>query len=171
MTTRAERLVALDRFMAAQKRVVRPDVQGEWLPGALEDERRLRWPLEVDGELLPDSALLVVGYPRERELIFRLMILHPAALCRLDHADEFHMNPTPLGDGVPPSVQGPHYHCWPINRAFFEMYDHPVKLRNAVLFEPHPSFDAALRWFCHDNGIEPLPANHQIELPRLDTLL
>lgn len=171
MTTRAQRLAALDAFMLAPKRIVRPDAQGVWLPGATEDERQLRWPLEVAGELIPDAALLVAGYPRERGLIFRLMILCPAAVCRLDHTDEFHANPAPHPAGVPASVVGPHYHSWPINRLFFETNDHPVKLRNAVPFTPHPSFDAALRWFCHDNVIEPLPPNHQIALPRLDTLL
>ena len=79
--------------MAAEKRVVRSDAQGVWLPGATEDERQLRWPLEVDGELIPDAALLVAGYPRERELIFRLMILCQAAVCRLDYTEETHANP------------------------------------------------------------------------------
>lgn len=173
MRTRDELVAAIDSFMAARKRVVRPNAQGAWMKGFAPDEFEMKWPLEVAGEQLPDAYLKVVGYPRERgSLVFRLMILCPAAVCRLDHTDENHANPAGPIDGVPPFVEGPHYHSWPINRRFFWASDHPVRLANAVPFDgAGRSFDAILRWFCDSNNIEPLPPEHLIELPRMERLL
>jgi len=173
MTTRAERVAILDAFMAERKRIVRPDRQGTWLPGMNnDDERQLSWPLEVDGEQLPDASLMIIGYPRETVLCFRLQILCPAAVCRLDFTDETHGNPLPLLEDLPALVQGPHWHSWPINRLFFFQFDHPVRLRNAVPFDgAGRQFDAILRWFCQENNIDQPPPDHLIELPRLDTLL
>ncbi len=172
MVSRAERIVAIDNFMAAPKRVVRPDGAGQWRRGgASEDERELQWPLEIDGEQIPDAFLKVVGWVRERTY-FRLMMLNPMAICPLDYTDETHGNPPPHMDGIPPLVVGPHYHSWPINRRFFSQRDPPVELSNAISYPGGgQSFDAILRWFCHDVNIEPLPPGHLIGLPRLEQLL
>ena len=46
-----------------------------------------------------------------------------------------------------------------------------AKLHHAVHFEGKgSSFDAILRWFCADTGIESLPTDHRIELPKLNRL-
>jgi hypothetical protein len=158
---------AVDAFMAAPKRIVSADLPGEWLQGYRPNERQMKYPLEVGGELL-GPQLVVVGFPRERQLKFRVGILFPAMICRLDYTDETHANS--LGGitdlGLPPDVVGPHYHSWLLNRRFFHGTTVPLRLHNAT---PYPgagrSFDAILRWYCADTNIEPLPANHAIGLP------
>lgn len=172
MVTRAERIAAINEFMVAPKRVVRPESVGEWrLGGANDDEREIQWPLEIDGEHVPDAFLKIVGWVRDRTH-FRLMVLHSVAICRLDYTDEIHTNPPPHLNRVPPLVAGPHYHSWLINRDFFLQHDPPVRLLNALPYDGGgQSFDAILRWFCDDVNIEPLPPAHRIELPRLEQLL
>ncbi len=80
-------------------------------------EAVMKYPLEVQGELI-GAQLMVVGFPRERVLKFRLGILFPAMICRLDYTDETHANSVDgmvLAGSVPPIVQGPHYHAWPLS--------------------------------------------------------
>jgi hypothetical protein len=149
------------------KRIVGADLPGQWLQGYRPNERQMKYPLEVGGELL-GPQLMVVGFPRERQLKFRVGILFPATICRLDYADETHANSVSgITDlGLPPAVVGPHYHSWPLNRHFFHGTTVPLRLHNAT---PYPgagrSFDAILRWYCDDTNIEPPPANHAIDLP------
>ena len=174
MTTRAEKVVALDAFMAARKRIVRANAQGEWRSGHIQDEKILKWPLAVDGVIQPGASIAIIGNPRRRDrLFFRVEILYPAAICRLDYTDEPHTNSAnAAADGLPQTVVGEHYHSWPINRRFFKDFDHPVRLQNAAPYQDATrSFDAILRWFCDDTNIEPLPPGHQLELPRLERLL
>lgn len=126
---------------------------------------------EVDGEQVPDAFLKIVGRVRA-PFSYRLMVVHSTAVCRLDYANESHANPLPLLEGLPRLVYGPHYHSWPINRHLFTLLDGAVPLLNAVAFEGGGvQFDANLRWFCDDVGIEQLPPDHLIELPRLERLL
>ena len=171
MVTRAERIAAIDAFMDAPKRLVAPQRQSPWMPGFFDDEKQIQWPLEIDGEQVPDAFLRVAGRVRG-PIAFRLIVLYSTAVCRLDFTDETHANPPPLLPGLPPLVTGPHYHSWPINRHFFNLQDGAVPLSNAI---PYPgggmAFDAILRWFCDDVKIEQPPPDHLIELPRLERLL
>ena len=97
-----------------------------------------------------------VGFPYQRDLKFRLGILFPAMVCRLDYTDETHAN---SADGVakglvPAMVQGPHYHSWSLNRRFFKWVTKPPKLHDAAPYtEAGKTFDAVLRWFCADTNI------------------
>lgn len=173
MATRAENVARLDAFMAKPKRIVGFETQNEWLEGHTAGERRLVWPLEVDGEQLPRHSLHVIGFPRQGDDSFRLIITAPATICRLDFTDEIHTNSYNLPeDGLPGLVRGPHYHSWSLNRRFFMEHDDPVRLSNAAPWDGGgQSFDAILRAFCDDNNIEPLPSLHHVELPRQDGLL
>jgi hypothetical protein len=158
---------AVDAFMATPKRIIGADLPGEWLPGYRPNEREMKYPLEVEGELR-GAQLMVVGFPRERQLKFRVGILFPAMICRLDHTDETHTNSLGGIDylGLPPIVVGPHYHSRAINRRFFRGATVPPKLHDAIPHgAPGRSFDAILRWFCADTNIEAPPANHAIGLP------
>jgi hypothetical protein len=118
-------------------------------------------------------------FPRERDLKFRLGILFPAMICRLDYADETHTNSIDgvLLRAVPYAVQGPHYHSWPLNRRFFRGVTLPQTLLDAGPYdagpynEPGRTFDAILRWFCADTNIETLPPDHLISLPVPELLL
>jgi hypothetical protein len=173
MATVADIVSAVDAFMATPKRIIGFDTAPQWGDGFSPNERELKYPLEVEGELR-GAQLMIVGFPRERELKFRIGILFPAMVCRLDYTDETHGNSADgiLAGKVPAEVAGPHYHSWPLNRQFFRGMLRPPKLHDAVPYvESGRTFDAILRWFCTDTNIEPLPPNHQIALMRADTLL
>lgn len=173
MATIADLTAAVDGFMAAPKRLVGYDAIPQWGPAFSPFETAAKYPLEVAGELR-GASLMVVGFPRERDLKFRLGILFPAMVCRLDYTDETHGNSASgvLDGAVPATVIGPHYHSWPLNRRFFRGMVRPPELHDAVPYrEPGRTFDAILRWFCTDTNIEPLPPNHRIELARSELLL
>jgi hypothetical protein len=152
--------------MAARKRIAAPDLPGQWLPGYRVNELEMKYPLEVEGELR-GAQLMVVGFPRERGLKFRVGILFPAMICRIDYTDETHPNSIDgaRDHGLPPQVVGPHYHSWPLNRRFFRGVTVPPKLHDAVPYNGARSFDGVLRWFCANTNIDPLPSNHAISLP------
>lgn len=172
MVTRAEKVAQIEAFMAARKQIVSPNLQGIWQQAHSPNERMLKWPLAIDG-VMESGSLLIQSDPTRRErLFFRIAILCPGAVCRLDFTDEIHSNGYRVSaDGLPAIVYGEHYHSWLINKRFFKDFDHPVELRNAVAYDGGGrSFDSVLRWFCNDNNIEPLPAEHQVALPRLETL-
>lgn len=168
----ADIVAAVDAFLATQKRIIGFDTPPQWGAGFAPNERELKFPLELEGELR-GPQLMIVGFPRERDLKFRVGILFPAMVCRLDYTDEIHGNSADgILSGRVPEVVGPHYHSWPINRRFFRGMLRPPKLHDAVPYvEPGRTFDAILRWFCTDTNIAPLPPSHLIELPRADTLL
>jgi hypothetical protein len=167
-------IAAADAFMATRKRILGAQSPPQWAPGFTSRELVTKYPLELSGELR--GALMVVGFPHERALKFRLGILIPAMIDRLDHTDETHANSIDgvLTGAVPPVVTGPHHHSWPLNRRFFHgmTMSRPPKLYYAAPFtEPGRTFDAVLRWFCDDTNIEPLPTDHRIELPRAELLI
>ena len=173
MSAQVDDFVALyDAVMAAPKRIRGTNSPPVWGPGFTPHERQMLYPLEIGGEL-SGSQLMVICFPRERGLKFRLGILHGGLICRLDYTDETH--PNSLGgqaSGLPPVVTGPHYHSWPLNRRFFHGATKPSRLHDAAPYDGSGrSFDAVLRWFCADTMIRSPPANHRIELPPPDTFL
>ena len=163
---------AVDAFMATPKRIVGYKSPPPWGPGFTPNELETKYPLEIEGELR-GSRLMIIGFPRERQLTFRIGILFPAMICRLDYTDETHVNSVDgyLSGKVPEQVTGPHYHSWSLNRRFFRRMSNATQLRDAVPFsEPGRTFDAILRWFCSDTNIEQLPPDHLIALPSASTL-
>jgi hypothetical protein len=164
---------AIDAFLATPKRILGHDSASQWAPGFSAHERVIRYPLEIAGELR-GSHLMVVGFPRELGLKFRVGILFPGMICRLDYTDETHVNSLSgvAAGTVPLEVTGPHYHSWPLNKRFFKGVTKPPELHDAVAYEePGRTFDAILRWFCTDTNIESLPPNHRILLPVRDLLV
>lgn len=167
MATRLDLIAAIDGFMAAPKVILGHRNPPPWAPGWHREECVMRFPLEVGGEL-GGAQLELVGFPFQRDLKFRLGILFPGMVCRLDYTDETHGNTaTAVAAGlVPATVTGPHYHSWALNRRFFKGVTKAPRLLDAT---PYPgagrSFDAILRWFCTDTNIESLPPDHRIELP------
>jgi len=171
MTGGPSTLALLDAFMAADKRIIGADKEPPFQIGYSRFERVAKYPLEIAGEQ-PGAHFTVTCNPGRPPPFFRLQILFPAAVARLDFTDEYHVNSQrePL-DGIGYSVRGPHYHSWPINRRFYKSISKPVELENAIpLPDCGRTFDAVLRWFCQDNKIESLPANHQIALPMRKSL-
>lgn len=120
MVTIADIVGAVNVFMATPKRIVGFDTPPQWGDGYVPNEMELKYPLEIEGELR-GAQLMIVGFPRERDLKFRIGILFPAMVCRLDYTDEVHGNSASgvMAGNVPAEVVGPHYHSWPINRRFF----------------------------------------------------
>jgi len=172
MATRAQLLDAVTAFVAAEKMIAGSDMGYQWGPGYSPGEAAAKFPLEVNGELLEGARLEVVGFPEAVDLKFRLSLCFNAAICRLDYTDETHFNTFRLeGEGVPFSVQGPHYHSWPLNRRFFIGASSAPKLHNAVLFTAGTNFDSILRWFCAEVNIAQPPGGHLIGLPPRERLL
>lgn len=172
MATRGDMVAAITAYMVARKRIVGYDSAPTWGPGFSAHEVVMRYPLEVHGE--HHGHLMVVGFPRAKELKFRLEILLPGPICRLDYTDETHPNSLSgyLAGTVPDIVSGPHYHSWPINQRFFKGVAKPPELHDALPYlEPGRSFDAILRWFCTDTNIESLPGSHFMGLPEPWSLL
>ncbi len=170
--TAADTASAVDEFLRTPKTLVGADTALPWARGYSPLEQVVHYPLEVGGELT-GAQLMIVGFPDSAVLKFRLGILFPGAVCRLDYTDEVHPNTQRIPeDNVPIIVRGPHYHSWPINRRFCRSGGLPAKLHNAEHFVANArSFDAILRWFCADTNVIGIGPNHRIELPRPERLL
>ena len=163
-------LARLDHFMTMRKAIVGYDTPPTWGTGYVPRERQMKYPLEVDGELT-GAHLMVVCFP-EYPGRFRIGLLAPGCLARLDCTDEVHPNTlADIDDEIEPFVIGPHYHPWILNRRFFKGLATPPRLHLAVSFGGMGAFDATLRWFCAENAIDSLPGRHRIELPLTGQLL
>lgn len=171
MTRPADIASAVERFLKTEKLAVGIESPIAWAPGFNEHEVEIRIPLEIDGEQT-GSQLMVVAFPAAQSLKFRIGVLFPGAVCRLDFTDETHVNSfAEKSEAIPGIVCGPHYHSWPLNRRFCKGTKLPTKLHNASVFSPIArTFDSVLRWFCSDVGIAGLPTTHRIELPTRDRL-
>jgi hypothetical protein len=134
-------------------------------------EHRLVMPLQIDGE--SSGALLEINaYPNIRELRYRVMILSPICVFRIDYVDdEPHVNPLGLGPYIPKGqFCEPHYHSWGDNRHLCTGNALPVRLLVARIFPRIRQFDAGLRWFCGKTKIAQ-PSAGLIQLPRRSALL
>ena len=172
MATAGDLAVAVEAFLAAPKLINGADQPYQWRNGYSQHERIARFPIEIGGESPEAARLEIVGFPQATELKFRLCLCYNCCICRLDYTDETHLNAMRIAaDGVPHSVQGPHYHSWAINRRFFRGASTAPKLANAGPFDLQVSFDSILRWFCQETNIEQLNGGHLIELPSRDRLI
>ena len=97
MTAPADIASAIDRFLSTEKRAVGVEQPIAWVPGFNEHEMVIYVPLEIDGEQT-GSKLMIVGFPLAQSLKFRIGVLFPGAVCRLDFTDET-------------SLQQPRYRC------------------------------------------------------------
>ncbi len=158
---------AVDTIIAAPKILVGADAPA-WQRGRDDDERRIKLPLEIDGE--QGGAFLIVSAFPERPIPgFSIGIMcFDKVICRLDfEPDVAHGNPP--DEGLTPLVHGPHWHSWELNRLHVGPTRRFAKLRRAEPFTEAQKFDAALRWYCHRRNIE--IGAHGIELPRREKLL
>ena len=165
-------IAAVDAFLLSDKRLIGADMLPRWAEGRDRGERRIKLPIEVNGELRGQS-LVISAYPNHPTRRFHLSVVFEPAVCRVDfHEDVTHANPLMLpDDGLPRFVKGPHYHPWRRNRRFVRSDVHVARLRVA---EPlgalaKVSFDSVFRWFCADNKIQ-LPDKLEIELPGREEL-
>jgi hypothetical protein len=113
MATAGDLADAIDAFVGSRKSILGANEHYEWGPGYSQYERKAMFPIEIGGESPQQARLELVGFPQERELKFRLSLCWNAAICRLDFTDETHTNTMRMdADGLPPWVEGPHYHSW-----------------------------------------------------------
>jgi len=172
MAGKADLLEALDAFVAEPKRIIGAVAAYTWGPGYSAQERMVEFPLEYRGEGDKAARLALVGFPAATELKFRISLCYNAAICRLDYTDETHPNNRrQASDNLPPSVRGPHFHSWELNRRFFKGASTVPRLELAEGFTVTGGFDSLLRWFCSRANIEQPPNGHYISLPTRDTLL
>ena len=165
-------IIAIDAFVAAPKIIHGANLPYTWGAGYNHNERRAIFPLEVNGELSDVARLEVIGFPDFSDVQFRLSLCYNAAIFRLDYTDETHPNTQcEDSDGVPPSVEGHHYHPWSKNRRFFRGVSTAPRLHNAIPFTMVSSFDNVLRWFCDETNIQQPNGSHLIGLPPKERLL
>lgn len=172
MSAKPDLTKAIDAFVEVRKTILGANTGYSWGYGYSQNERVVRFPIEVDGQSSSAARLEVVGFPQSNDLKFRLSLCWNAAVARLDYTDETHSNTLRQHDDqIPASVTGPHYHSWKLNRRFFIGAASIPKLQNAEPFIVHASFDSILRWFCHDLNISQPQGGHFISLPPRDLLL
>jgi hypothetical protein len=172
LPTAKELIEAVEGFLRARKSIHGADEPYTWGPGYSQFERKTSFPIEINGELPRPARLEIIGFPSATFLKFRLVLCYNCAVCRLDYTDETHANTRATrADAIEPSVTGPHFHSWELNRRFLKGASTAFELHNAEPFSMTASFDSILRWFCQKTNIDSLGGNHLIELPRRDTLL
>jgi hypothetical protein len=156
----------VDAFLATAKRLVGTDQPPVWRPGRDDGCLRVKYPIEIDGELRGES-LIVDAFPDRTPIDYHVLIEVGPAVCRVDFEPHgTHTNEIfgPIG-GLSPIVNGPHYHSWPINKHFFVSTVSAIKLQNAVpLASNLRQFDAVFRWFASENNIR-LDGQIDIALP------
>lgn len=174
MTTASAAFISsIDAFMNAQKSIVGFNSAPTWMAGFGPTEETMKYPLAVNGQLT-GAQLMIVRFPNERGVKFRLGILAPAMVSRLDFTNETHGNSlvSVKAKVLPAFVTGPHYHSWKLNRQFFKSAGAPPKLHDAEELKIAAlSFDAVLRWYCSDVNILPLPPSHAIDLSGIGKLI
>jgi hypothetical protein len=169
MPTRDVFVEEVDRLLETQKVMAGADGV-TWQMGRNADERCIKVPLEIGGELL-GPELLVVAFPQVAGK-YSVLIVHHVAVCRLDVVPsiEYHTNPLPLpGERHAAKVFGPHFHSWGLNRNRIEA---PIKLQKLRMAEPYDGvvkLMSALRWFCGETKIM-VPHSVNLQLPEKEGL-
>lgn len=168
--TKNEYLAAVDLFLSIDKILLGADSAPVWQPGREVDSLAVKYPLEIQGELL-GQYLFVNAYPQHPTERFSIGISYGSCIARLDsHHEVTHGNNLGATQaGLPVLIHGAHFHPWTINKQFVISPSTPYKLKLAKSFAAL-SFDSSLRWFCGEHKIQ-LPPRHEIELPRRSKLL
>ena len=154
---------------------------GAWRKGNGPNDKRVDWPVEVEGELI-GLYVTLTAYPSEPSLRYTVTLNlqvpgWPRASCiwRIDHEPLYKHHPARLADilngvAADTDLRGPHFHSWERNRYLCKPTAIPLDLERA---DPLPSgmrFDQTLRWFCGKARIT-LAKEYMVELPRPDTFL
>lgn len=144
-----------------------------WSDGNRPAERRLKWPVLVEGELVGVS-LCITAYPAAPELRFTISLVVPPCIWRLDYDPPFKKHRNSLADGERLGgfvITGPHYHAWTDNQHLAEPATLPKKLDCARKLPRNiQTFHSALRWFCAETNIR-IPPERMIDLPAREKLI
>lgn len=159
--------ILIDAFLGSDKTLGRALT---WWERDSED-RCQRWtqPVEVNGEQ-PGIALVAKAY-NQTSLKFRILLVAPRCIWRLDFEDDEHINSLDAPDGPGLIIRSPHYHSWADNRHLAKPNSLPAKLPNARVLPPAiRSFDNAFWWFCAQTRIS-ITSGDVPALPKKETLL
>lgn len=165
MPTREDFIKEVGEFLVTNKSLAGIGVPQQWQPSRRPTELCVKIPIEAH-DAQSGQSLVIEFTPASQGLEFSISIVCGVGICRLDF-DETGGHTNTIGhlDGLPPVVNGSHFHRWEHNSRFVESYNKLPELKTA---EEIPAtihtFDAALRWFCDETQIQ-LPHNHHIELP------
>lgn len=165
MPTREEFIANATAFLAEPKALAGIDAPQQWRPSRTRPEQCIKVPVEVGGVQYGHQLVIVTPSGRAE---FSINLLFGVGISRLDfeHGGGHRNTLFATADGLPLVVGGMHFHRWTYNVRFVEGDGRLEELKHA---EDLPStirtFDAALRFFCHETNIQ-LPHGHHIELPR-----
>lgn len=159
---------AVDAFLPLHKALVGAE-SPKWQYGRDFAEKRLKLPIEVGGEQR-GQHLIVMAYPENHVPMFRICLeFLQKIVCRLDYEpDGSHANRL-MPDGQNGLIHGPHWHAWELNRGCISSVLKYDKLPNAQPFTQAQKFDACLRWYCAERGID--LGHHGIVFPARERLL
>lgn len=159
---------AVDAFMAAPK-TLHGTRAPEWSRARDSYAVRLKLPIELAGEL-SGQHLLIEAFPDRNPILFTIgLLFNERCVCRVDY-DTAATHSNNWAPGLPPFVQGPHWHSWELNRD--ELRKRPsqyLRLPYAIEFTQARAFDACLRWYCDTRNITLGP--HGIDYPHKSFLL
>lgn len=165
MPSRDEFISAVSAFLAAPKALIGADSPQQWQPSRTRPEQCIKVPVEIDGVQYGHQLVVVAPSGRSE---FSISLVFNVGISRLDfeHGGGHRNTLFASADGLPMVVSGMHFHRWSYNTRFVEGDGRLEELKHA---EDLPgtihTFDAALRFFCHETNIQ-LPHGHHIELPR-----
>lgn len=170
MPSREVFIQEVDKLLSVEKTLAGAE-SAEWRPGRnAEEERCIKVPLEIGGELL-GPQLVIVAFLSDSKRSFSVSLVHRICVCRLDIDWLGHPNPLPLaGETHPVRCTGPHVHTWASNRSRIESAHRLQKLPVAHPYGGSTKLMAALRWFCGEYEVV-VPHTVQLELPKAEKLI
>lgn len=146
-----------DALLAADKELSNP--LPAWQTGNRQIEKRLVWPVLVEGEFV-GLNLNLTAYPNDADYTderFTITLNLPPCIWRLDFDPPYkrHRNPPGYGEEMGAFVvSGPSYHAWADNREFASPTRLPPRLRCARnLPSQIRSLRQAFPWFCDQANI------------------
>ena len=160
----------VDAFLLAEK-----ELEGEqhWSPGNRSEERRITWPVLVEGELI-GAFLGLTAYPDEPKQRFTITLNLPPCIWRLDMEPDYklHRNPYRQAEQLGGhKIAGPNFNSWADNRHLATPARLPDKLTCArALPSTFKTFESAFRWFCGETRII-VPNNQMVSLPLRERLV
>lgn len=153
----------IDDLLAAEKTLAGTPY---WRDGNRPDERRLDWPVLVEGQSV-NCLISVTAYPNIGEERFTITLNYGGrCIWRVDYEPNYahHINPperavTLGGYDIP----GPHYHSWGDNRHHATPVSLPKELDCARELPSNArGWDNVFRWFCGEINV-----NQPDEIPDL----
>ncbi len=147
-----------------------------WVEGNRRTEKRLLWPVAVDGSYI-GLSLQITAYPNDpgyRGERFTITLNVPPCIWRMDFDPPYkrHTNPPDFGARTGTfTVSGKSFHSWADNRHYATKTRLPTVLGCARLLPPEVRhFRQALRWFCDETNSKIL-SEQMFDYPQRELML